>query len=355
LNNWLIQTEGKEGLDTLDLNNDDVNWIIPIAGKGKRLRPHSLSRPKPLFPVAGKPVVARLMETLHKISGKPDNVVFVVSPWQDTSLIPQIVESVVGSEVNVHIRVQEKAEGTAHAIYQAGDLLNGPVMIAFGDTIFKPSQYVLPEADGAIWTYRVEDPSSYGVVLTDQEGIITGMVEKPDTPISHKAIIGVYYVREGQVLKKHIEHLIENNIRGKGNEFQLTDALEMMVKEGLKLVALPVSQWLDTGNHKLLLNALKTILTEEGTHISKDAILKNCTIINPVYIGPYVHIEDSVIGPHTAIEEGTQIDNSVLKESVVLENCKIENIVANHSVIGENSVWKRKMDRLILGPYSVWE
>ncbi len=332
-----------------------MNWIIPIAGKGKRLRPHSFSRPKPLFPIAGKPVVARLMETLHRISGTPENIVFVVSPWQDTSLIPQIVESVVGSGANVHIKVQEKAEGTAHAVYQAGNLLNGPVMIAFGDTIFKPSQYALPDADGAIWTYHVEDPSSYGVVLTDQEGVITGMVEKPDVPISHKAIIGVYYVREGQALKKHIEHLIENNIRGKGNEFQLTDALEMMIKEGLKLVALPVSQWLDTGNHKLLLNALKTILTEEGTYISKDAILKNCTIINPVYIGPYVHIEDAVVGPHTAIEEGTQINNSVLKESVVLENCKIENIVANHSIIGENSVWKRKIDKLILGPYSVWE
>ncbi len=332
-----------------------MNWIIPIAGKGKRLRPHSFSRPKPLFPIAGKPVVARLMETLHKIGGVPENIVFVVSPWQDTSLIPQIVESVVGGGVNLHIKVQEKAEGTAHAIYQAQEFLSGPVIIAFGDTIFKPSHYVLPDSDGAIWTYHVDDPSAYGVVLTDSDGVIKELIEKPTEPISHKAIIGVYYVKEGEILRKYIKHLIDNDIRGKGNEFQLTDALATMVKEGARLVAMPVTQWLDTGNHTLLLNAIKTILTEEGTYISKDAVIKNCTIINPVYIGPYTRVEDSVIGPYTTLEEGTQVSNSVLKESVILENCNIENVVANHSVIGENSVWKRSSERLILGAYSVME
>jgi len=328
-----------------------MNLIIPMAGMGKRLRPHTLTTPKPLIPIAGKPIVQRLVEDIAKVTPeKIEQVGFVVGHFGE-AVEKQLLAIAESIGAKGHIIYQDEALGTAHAVYCAKALLSGKVSVAFADTLFRADFKLDVNQDGIIWVKEIEDPSSFGVVKTNDEGIITEFIEKPKTPISNKAIIGIYYFKEGEALKQEIAHLIDNNI-SVGGEFQLTMALESLNKKGTKFKPGTVDEWLDCGNKNITVQSNARYLTFLPVNDHAGAELVGAEIIEPVFIGAGAKIHNSVIGPGVSIGEGTVVANSKVENSLIQCNTKIENATLSNSMIGNYVQVKNYSGEVSLGDYS---
>lgn len=328
-----------------------------MAGKGSRLRPHTLTVPKPLIPIAGKPIVQRLVEDITALlSEKVEEICFIVGDFgkEVENNLLKIAED-LGAKGSV---VQQNTPlGTAHAIYCAKDLLEGPIVIAFADTLFKADFDLDKNSDGVIWVKKVEDPSSFGVVNLDENGIITDFVEKPTQFVSDLAIIGIYYFKEGEKLKKEIEYLLDNHIQEK-NEYQLTNALENMKKGGTRFTAGTVNDWMDCGNKNATVETNTKILhyeMEKMKHIPSSAEIINTLIIPPCYIGEDVKISNSKIGPNVSIGNKTEISNSNIKNSLIQENTKIIDGNLDNSMIGNSAEYYGVSRAISLGDFSVFD
>ncbi|MFK7954259.1 MAG: sugar phosphate nucleotidyltransferase [Ekhidna sp.] len=326
-----------------------------MAGKGKRLRPHTLTTPKPLIPIAGKPIVQRLVEDIAKVTPeKIEKIGFVIGDFDD-EIKTQLtgIAKEVGAEALFY--VQEVAEGTAHAIACANEILEGKVTVAFSDTLFRADFQLNPEDDGIIWTSQIDDPSAFGVVKTNANGVITDFVEKPQEFISDQAIIGIYYFKKGEDLRSEINYLIENNIRG-GGEFQLTMALETLKKKGTKFTIGTVDEWLDCGNKAITVESnTKYLSFLKGQNlISENAQVENCEIIEPVYIGDGSVIKNSKIGPHVSIGKDCRISGSAIEESLIQNNTQLEDVNFVNSMIGNFVNVKGNPNSVSLGDYSEW-
>src|SRR6478735_1454025 len=294
--------------------------IIPMAGMGKRMRPHTLTVPKPLVPIAGKAIVHRLVEDIAKVCGeKIEEVAFIIGDFgkETEQRLIKIAES-VGAKGSIYY--QREALATAHAIYCAKESLGGKVVVAFADTLFKADFTLDTSNEGIIWVQKVEDPRPFGVVKLNDKNEITDFVEKPETFVSDLAIIGIYYFKDGEYLKKEIKYLLDNDIKDKG-EFQLTNALDNMQKKGTKFVPGKVTEWLDCGNKDSTVDTNNRYLEyiKDQNLVSKSAKITNSVIIKPVYIGENVEITNSIVGPHASIGNGTKIIDSVIKKSIVQE------------------------------------
>ena len=326
-----------------------MRLIIPMAGEGKRLRPHTFTVPKPLFPLLGKPVLQWLIEEVQAAMPEPiEEMVFIIRGLAEgpRRFLEQLAE---GYGARAVFCVQEEPLGTAHAIYQAKEHLKGPCIILFADTIFKASISIPSAADGALWVKVVEDPRSYGVVQLSPEGWIEKLVEKPEVPPSNLAIIGVYMLRQAERLLPAIEYLFEHKITSKG-EYQLTDALQILCAEGAKLAALPVEEWLDCGSKALVLQAQARLLELGLGSIPK--ISPTVQIVPPVYISPEAHISESVIGPYVGVEAGVRIHRSVISQALCRKDAQIENVVLHDAIIGEAAVCRGHPLRLDLSDHS---
>ena len=245
-----------------------MKLIIPMAGMGKRMRPHSLTIPKPLIPVAGLSIVQRLAEEITNVSkSKIDEIAFIIGDFgQETEdKLKQIAYNLNAKPV---IYYQDEPLGTAHAVYCAAPSLNEKVIVAFADTLFKADFNLEENADAVIWVNRVNNPENFGVVKLDSNNFITDFIEKPKTFITDLAIIGIYYFKDGENLKNELKYLIDNNISVKG-EFQLTDALQNMKNKGIKFKTGDVNEWLDCGNKDATVNTNSRIL-----HYTKNLISK---------------------------------------------------------------------------------
>lgn len=329
-----------------------MNLIIPMAGMGKRLRPHTLTTPKPLIPIAGKPIVQRLVEDIAKVTpDKIENIGFVVGHFgADVERELLAIADRVGAKG--HILYQEEALGTAHAVYCAKDLLKGKVSVAFADTLFRADFKLDVNQDGIIWVKEIEDPSAFGVVKTNGEGIITEFIEKPKDPVSNKAIIGIYYFKEGEGLREEIAHLIDNNI-SVGGEFQLTMALETLKQKGTKFKPGTVDEWLDCGNKNITVQSNSkylTFMSEE--ELKTNAEIVESTIVQPVYLAPGVKIHNSVVGPGVSIGEGTELVNVKVEHSLIQANTQIKDAVISNSMIGNHVRVKNFNGEVSLGDYS---
>lgn len=329
--------------------------IIPMAGRGSRLRPHTLTVPKPLLPIAGKPIVQRLVEDIVGLyDGKVEEIAFVIGDF-GKEVENDLLNVAAGLGAKGHIFYQDEPLGTAHAIWMAEAIMNGEIIIAFADTLFRANFKLDREKDGAIWVKRVEDPSAFGVVTLDENGIIKELVEKPTTFVSDMAIIGIYYIRDGGALRAEIKHIIDNDLKEKG-EFQLTNALENMKAKGAKFVPGTVDDWMDCGNKNAMLDTTKKILgydTSDGKSlVSTDLIVINSTVIPPCYIGKGVRIENSVVGPNVSIGTNSTINHSVIEESLIGENTTVQKIVLNQSMIGNHSTIAHHSRNLDIGDYS---
>ncbi|HMT29447.1 MAG TPA: sugar phosphate nucleotidyltransferase [Bacteroidia bacterium] len=329
--------------------------IVPMAGMGKRMRPHTLTIPKPLIPVAGKPIVQHLVEDITKVCHeKVDEIAFVIGDFGkevEMNLIKIAEEQ--GAKGTIYY--QDEPLGTAHAILCAADSLTGKVVIAFADTLFKTEMIAdTANSDGIIWVSKIDDPRMFGVVKLDGSGVITDFVEKPQTFVSDLAIIGIYYIKDGDNLKKELQYLIDNDIRDKG-EYQLTNALENMKLKGKKLSAATVEEWLDCGNKDATVYTNKRMLEiKKGASSNHTAAanVKNSTIIQPCFIGEDVKIENSVVGPYVSIGKGSQILNAVIRNSIVQSNTIIQANCIDNSMIGNYVKLQGKMNEFSMGDYT---
>lgn len=328
-----------------------------MAGRGSRLRPHTLTVPKPLIPIAGKPIVQRLVEDITKVvDEKVDEIAYIIGDFghEVEQKLIDIAES-LGAKGTIYY--QESPMGTAHAIAQAEKSLKGPVVVAFADTLFKADFTLDSSSDGVIWVKQVEDPSAFGVVKVNKENIITDFIEKPKSFVSDLAIIGIYYFKDGENLKDEIMYLIDNNII-KGGEYQLTDALENMKLKGKKLSPGKVDAWMDCGNKDATVDTNKQILEYEKGNpslTSSTAIIENSLIIQPCYIGPNAVIRNSKIGPHVSIGTGTVIESSNIENSLIQNSSLLKKANLDNSMIGNNARYSGTAYSISIGDFSVFD
>ncbi len=330
-----------------------MNIIIPMAGLGKRMRPHTLTTPKPLIPVAGKSIVQRLVEDIVAVAGeKVDEIAFIIGDFGNE--VEQELIRIAGSMgAKGTIHYQKEALGTAHAILCAAPALKDNVVVAFADTLFFADFKIDPKADAVIWTQHVENPSAFGVVTTNEQGRITAFVEKPQTFVSDQAIIGIYYFRDGGNLKKELQYLVDNHIV-RGIEYQLTDALQNMLDKGVAFTTASVDEWLDCGNVEATVQTNQRVLAHHHAKglISASAKVENSEIIQPCFIGDNVCIKDSKIGPFVSIGNDTNIEKSTIKNSIIQSHSNLKNVACENSMIGNYVTCENTTQKLNLGDYS---
>lgn len=310
--------------------------IIPMAGMGKRMRPHTLTTPKPLIRFAGKSIVEHLIGQISQAVNEPiDEIAFITGHFgQKTEDDLKQAAKNIGAKAFIYY--QEEALGTAHAILCAAPSLQGPLVVAFADTLFYCSNKLDTTQDSVIWTKRVPDPSAFGVVLTDASRNITGFVEKPKTPVSDLAIIGIYFFKDGNNLKNELQYLIEHDVR-KGNEYQLTDALQNMMQKGIRFYSETVDEWLDCGNKEATVQTHACVLQHQGNSVDSAATIENSVIVPPCHIEAGAFISHSVVGPYVTVDAGSRIEHSVVSNSIVQKNVRIKDLVLHRSMLGNDA------------------
>ena len=305
--------------------------IIPLAGKGTRLRPHTHVTPKPMLRIAGKPVMDYVMDDVKALGGV-EQVVYI------TGHLKEAVEAHARDDIGLPAVFVEQAvqDGTAGAVALARPYVDGPVLIIFVDTIFDADLGVINtvDADGIIWTKEVEDYQRFGVVVTDADGHMTRIVEKPSTPISKRANIGLYYVRNWQLLYEAIDHVLTQPTN-KG-EYYLTDAFQYMIERGAKIRVEDVAGWYDAGQIETLLDTNRTML-EKGRARRPAALGEGATVVEPVYIEDGVTITNSTVGPNVSVSAGTTITDSEVRDTIVGAKAHIAGSRLRGSLVGDRA------------------
>lgn len=306
--------------------------IIPLAGKGTRLRPHTHTVPKPMLRVAGKPVMDYVLDDVRKL-GNVDEVVYITGHLKGT--VEAHARERYG-DLGATFIEQAVQDGTAGAVALARSHVDAPVLIIFVDTIFDTDLSVIQscEDDGIIWTKEVEDYQRFGVVVTDAKGHMTKIVEKPKTPISKRANIGLYYIKNWKLLFEGIDHVMHQPKNG--GEYYLTDAFQYMIEHGAKLRVIDVEGWYDAGKIDTLLDTNRVML-EKG-RARKPTGLADCTIVEPVYVEDGVTLTGSTIGPNVSISAGSEVLRSTVRDSVIGAKTRIDECQLSHSLIGDSVI-----------------
>jgi len=332
-----------------------MNIIVPMAGLGKRMRPHTLTVPKPLLPIAGKPIVHRLIEDIAKVCPeKIDTIGFIINPGFGKEVEENLkaIAAQVGATGKIYY--QEQAFGISHALLFAKELFKGKVIVAFADTLFKADFKLDTTRDGIIWVQRVDDPAQFGVVRLNEKSEIVELVEKSPTFVSDLAIIGIYFFKDGEALANEMQYLIDNDIKDKG-EFQFTSALQNLSKKGAKLVPGQVTEWLDCGNKNVTVQTNQRYLEfiKDQKLVSPTAKLINSVVIAPSFIGEGVVIENSVVGPYVSIGDKTQITDSRIKNSIIQKETIVRSAMLENSMLGNFTTFEGSIQDLSLGDYNV--
>lgn len=327
--------------------------IIPMAGRGSRLRPHTLTVPKPLIAVAGKPIVQRLVEDLSQsFNGAIEEVAFITGEFGE-EVERQLIAVAKSIGAKGTIYKQDMPLGIAHAIGCAGPSLEGNVIVAFADTLFRANFTFNPKEDGIVWTQKVEDPSAFGVVKLDQNNHITDFIEKPQTFVSNLAIVGIYYFNSGEKLREEIEYLIKNDIKLRG-EYQLTSVLENMKNNNTKFRTATIDEWIDCGNKEAVVHANKRMLEIKKLEsmVAASAKTRNSVIIQPCFLADGVNIKDSVVGPYVSIGRNTTIEGSIIDNSVIGEETTIIDSILSNSMVGNYVEYVGRKSELSISDYS---
>jgi glucose-1-phosphate thymidylyltransferase len=307
--------------------------VIPVAGIGTRLRPHTHTQPKSLIPVAGKPILAHIVDQL--VEAGINEFIFIIGYLGD-----KIEEYITTNYPNIQSQfvIQTTGKGTGHAIWLAKDAIaNNEMLIVFGDTICELNwQELLNSEQSILGVKKVEDPRQFGVAETDSNGIITRLVEKPTIPKSNLALVGIYKIKETKELMECIHYNIQNNIKTH-NEFHLTDAMMCMVAKGTTFKTYNVNLWFDCGKKDILLQTNELLLKRGLYKDFRESNLNNSIIIEPVFIGKNCKISNSIIGPNVSIGENASIDYSIIKESIIGPFAELKNAVLSQSLIGNDA------------------
>ena len=330
-----------------------------MAGRGSRLRPHTLTVPKPLIPIAGKPIVHRLVEDIAKVlDEKIDEIAFIIGEDFGEKVEQDLKEiaNTLGAKGTIYY--QDKPLGTGHAIMCAKDSLEGPAVIAYADTLFKADFTLDKEADAVIWVKQVENPSAYGVVQLNEKREITDLVEKPTEYVSDLAVIGIYYFKDVAVLKNELQGVLDNNII-RGGEYQINDGIEAMKQKGARFVPGKVDEWMDCGNKQVTVETntrMLNFLQEDGEKlVASNVEMENAEIIEPCFIGENVVLKNAKIGPNVSIGNGTKITNSTIKNSLIQTFAEVENANLNNAMIGNFAKFNGEFTEISIGDYSVLE
>lgn len=323
--------------------------ILPVAGKGTRLRPHTFTKPKSLVRVAGKTVLQHVIDGLAKVNVEE----YIIITDKNGHIIKQFVDEHY-PELKCTYVTQTELLGPAHAVSLASPRIveGDDVLVVFNDTLFVTDLtrigHLCEDLDGLIYSKEVEDYKRFGVNVM-KDGVIVDMVEKPDQPISRLAQVGLYYMKNGRLFMDYINMAIKNDLRTKG-EFYLPDVFKLMIKDGLKLGAPEIEEWLDCGKPETLLSTNRFLLERaQGNHI----FIEGCVIIPPVSIHPTAEVKHSVIGPYVSIAENCKVNESIIRNSVINPNSILHNVMLEESLIGDAVELAGQSQRMNIGDNSV--
>ena len=321
---------------------------------GKRMRPHTLTTPKPLLKVAGKPIVQWLIEDITNVCDeKIDEIGFVIGDFgSEVEENLKLIASSVGATGRIFH--QQEALGTGHAILCAREVLRDEVIVAFADTLFRADFTLDRTKDGVIWAQKVDNPSSFGVVKYNDKQIITDFVEKPQEFVSDLAIIGIYYFRSGETLENELQYLIDNDIKDK-EEFQITDAMENMKNKGMLFTPGAVDEWLDCGNYGVTVNTNQRVLANKKQQfsIAEGRFDESVKIHEPCFIGEGVELKNCEIGPFVSVGNHTTLKNCVISNSIVGENSELIRLHCENSMFGNHVCLEGNPKEYSIGDYSV--
>ena len=323
--------------------------IIPLAGFGKRMRPHTWSKPKPLVNVAGKPVLGHILDKLDDLDVDVEELTFIVG-WLGDQIEEYYEDS--GYRYPARSVVQSELLGQAHAIWLARENLSGPVIIIFVDTIFEADLSGLEASglDGILYVKEVEDPRRFGVAVLGEDDLVIRYDEKPDTMDNKLAVIGAYYVRDSDWLLRAIEELMERNLQTKG-EFYLADAFTLMIEQGARFGVREVSVWEDCGTPQAVLQTNRYLL-DHGRDNSDAAVVTDSVLIPPVYIAPSAQVEHAIVGPYVTIAEDSVVKQSIVRDSIIDEGAYIDDTTLDQSLIGRDAVVRGRYRILNVGDSS---
>ncbi|MCM5662228.1 sugar phosphate nucleotidyltransferase [Galbibacter mesophilus] len=333
--------------------------IVPMAGRGSRLRPHTLTIPKPLIPIAGKPIVQRLVEDIAKVLDQEiEEIAFIIKDDFGTEIEAKLNEIAASLNAKGTIYYQDKPLGTGHAIMCAKESLSGPCVIAYADTLFKADFNLDASADSVIWVKQVDKPEAYGVVELNEEKNISGLVEKPQEFVSDLAVIGIYYFKEGEQLKAELQKVLDANIIH-GGEYQINDGIKAMMAQGKKFVPGKVDEWMDCGNKNVTVETngrMLQFLHADGENLVSSEVKKeNSEIIQPCYIGKNVVLKNAKIGPNVSIGDGTVVENATIKNSLIQTQAVVKNANLDNAMIGNFAKFDGNFTDVSIGDYSVLE
>jgi glucose-1-phosphate thymidylyltransferase len=330
--------------------------IVPMAGRGSRLRPHTLTVPKPLIPIAGKPIVHRLVEDIAGVLNQPvDEVAFIIHESFGKQVENELIEIAQKLGAKGTIYYQNEALGTGHAIMCAKDSLSGPAVIAYADTLIRADFDLDTTADSVIWVKQVDKPEAFGVVNLNERVEIIELVEKPKEFVSDLAVIGIYYFKDVAVLKNELQSVLDNNIIH-GGEYQINDGIKQMMAKGMKFVPGQVDEWMDCGNKDVTVETncrMLQFLHQDGVHLVSDSVvLENSTIIPPCYIGENVVLKNATIGPNVSLGDRCNVENATLSNTLVQHLSVIRNARLENSMLGSHVEYDGNFTSVSLGDYS---
>ena len=335
--------------------------IVPMAGRGSRLRPHTLTVPKPLVPVAGEPIVHRLVKDIASILDQPiEEIAFILGDpaFFGDEVVEQLQELAASLGAKPTIYRQLNPLGTGHAIMCAEPSLTGPAVIAYADTLIRADFQLDPDADSVIWTKRVSNPEAYGVVNLNESQEIIELVEKPTEFVSDQAVIGIYYFKDVGELRKELQYVLEHDIVH-GGEYQINDGIKRMMASGKVFKTGTVDEWMDCGNKDVTIETNTKMLgfkQDDGEElVSKDASIHLSQVIPPCFIAEGVVLDDCVIGPNVSIGPNTRIYNSHVKNSIIQGDTIIKNATLDEAMIGNHVQFDGKFTRISIGDYSKLE
>jgi glucose-1-phosphate thymidylyltransferase len=335
--------------------------IVPMAGRGSRLRPHTLSVPKPLIPIAGKPIVHRLVEDIAKVINQPiEEIAFILGDvaFFGEDVVQSLTELAENLGAKASIYRQDQPLGTGHAIMCAKESLSGPAVIAYADTLIRANFELDEEADAVIWVKSVEKPEAFGVVKMNDKNEIIELVEKPKTFVSNDAVIGIYYFKNVGQLKDELQNVLDNNIKN-GGEYQINDGIKAMMAKGKVFKTGHVDQWMDCGNKEVTVETNSRMLgflaTDKLNLVAADVKLENSKILPPCYIGNGVVIVNSIVGPNVSLGNGCQVSDSFVSDSLIQTQTTIKNANLQNAMIGNHVVFDGNFNSVSIGDYSVLE
>ncbi len=311
---------------------------IPMAGLGTRMRPHTWSKPKPLIHLAGRTVLDYVLEQFHTLPRfSQAEFALILGPNQREQVEPYVVSH--HGDKNVRYFLQEEMRGQSPALLLARGILKGRMLMAFSDTLIETNLAALDseELDGVAWVQRVPDPRRFGVAETDENGLIRRLIEKPQEMHNNLALVGFYYFREGQALMEAIEEQMARDVALKG-EYYLVDAINIMIERGAQFRVEMVDVWLDSGKPDALLETNRYLLANGADNSEAAMERKNVMVIPPVFIHPQAEVAGCVIGPHVSIDEGAQLTNTVIANSIVESDARVSHMVLEDALIGRRAV-----------------